>query len=283
MPIQSLGGMALIAIGALILLLGLVGILSWLFGRGSWFFGWPPGVTVAVSGLGVVCAAAGLAILFRSDALMPPEAVTPTLIAILPSPTATPTATVMPPNTPTETPTPLTTATATPTSTDTPAPTPTPTPAPTPTPGPQGDCAGPIVSAIVAAGEAQARYMEGSLLADDLARAWGGAAGEARRQADRMIQYQASGIRGVRVSRVSWQLVSCRTVETLGEGRIRVTTEEHWTYEANLDCGQGTPQPSVWLDRFPAEEYVLARQDREWRIEAWTIGQGAKVSRWRCP
>lgn len=279
MPIQSLAGIALIAAGILFLLLGLVGLLSWVFGRESGFFGWPPGVRIAIPGLGLALVAAGLGILLMPEAFLPPKAVTPTPIAVLPSPTSTPTA--MP--TPTETPTSPPTATATPTPTDTPAPTSTPTPLSTPTPGPQGDCTEPIVRAILAAGEAQAQYMEGRLSADDLVRAWGGAAGEARRQSDRMIQYRAGGIRSIQISRVSWQLVACRVVETVNEGRVRVTTEEHWTYEANLDCGQATPQPSVWLDRFPAEEYVLAQQDGEWRIESWSIGQGTKPARWQCP
>jgi len=281
MPIQSLGSVVLIAVGTLFLLSGLVGFLSWLFGRESWFLGWPLGVRLAIPGLGIAFVVAGLGIWLMPEVFLPPKAVTPTPIAILPSPTSTPTAT--PTHIPTETPTPTLAATATATPTDTPTPTPTPTPLSTPTPGPQGDCTEPIVRAILAAGEAQARYMEGHLSTDALAQAWGGAAGEARLQADRMIRYRAGGIQGIRISQVSWQLVACRIVETVGEGRVRVTTEEHWTYEADLDCGQATPQPSIWLDRFPAEEYILVRQDSEWRIESWAIGQGTKPSRWQCP
>lgn len=283
MPIQSLGGIALIAAGILFLLPGLVGFLSWLFGRESWFFGWPWGVRIVIPGVGITCLVAGLGLLLMPEVFLPPKAVTPTPIAILPSPTSTPTAMAMPTHTPTETSPPPPTATATATPTNTSAPTPTSTLAPTPTPGPQGDCAEPIIRVILAAGEAQARYMEGHLSADDLAQAWSGAAAEARRQADRMIQYRAGGIRSIQVSRVSWQLVTCRVVEAIGENRVRVVTEEHWTYEANLDCGQAMLQPSVWLDRFPAEEYILVRQNSEWRIESWAIGQGTKSSRWQCP
>ncbi|MDW8099834.1 MAG: hypothetical protein RML36_10180 [Anaerolineae bacterium] len=283
MAFQSLEGIALIAVGVLFLLPALVGFLSWLFGRESWFFGWPLGARLAIPGLGIALVVAGLGVLFMPEAFLPPKAVTPTPIVILPSPTSTPTVTATPTHTPTKVPSPSPTATATATPTDTPIPTPAPALVPTPTFTPQGDCAEPIVRAILAAGDAQARYIEGRLSADDLAQTWGGAAGEARRQADRMIQYRAVGIRNIQISRVSWQLVACRVVETIGEDRVRVVTEEHWTYEANLDCGQATLQPSIWLDRFPAEEYVLVRQDSEWRIEGWAIGQGTKPSRWQCP
>ena len=297
MPLQDIAGVALIVLGGLLLLPALLDLLASLFGAASWFAYWPRGAKIGVCGIGVLALAVGLTFALFADTFQPLKA----LAADATTPTATVEAAEAPAlaretpaeatATPLTIPTPIVLPTATPTPppppapTDTPLPPPTPTPAPSPTvyAGPPGDCDPSIINAIMAANLAQARYMEGTLSAADLGQAWGGAAREAQVQAEKMKSYQRNGVRGVVNLSASWELLECRQAGFAGDQQVRVSTAERWTFTANIDCGAQGTVPSTWIDRYPAETYILLQTDLGWHITTWDIGPAEKQVRWRCP
>ena len=208
---------------------------------------------------------------------------TPTLLPTVPaSPTPVPTRTREP--LPTLTPTAQATAipAAIPTATLIPTPTLTP-PAPptsaaaTPTPS---ACDASLVATIERAAEAQAGYMEGELDASVLAEAWGGAAADARAQAERMMAYRAGGIAGVDVTKVEWAVGNCRA--RTYNGWVQVTVSEEWRYTAQLTCASGAVETSIWAEVFASETYALVPDSGGWRIQSWLIGAPNAETRWRC-
>lgn len=297
MPLQDIAGIVLIVLGGLLLLPALLDLLASLFGAASWFAYWPRGAKIGVCGVGIVSLAAGLAFALLADTFQPlkalaADATTPTVtVEAAAAPALAGEALTEATATPSNIPTPIVLPTATPTlpppppPTDTPLPPPTSTPAPTPTvyAGPPGNCDPGIVNAIMAANMAQARYMEGALSAADLGQAWGGAAREAQAQAEKMKSYQRNGVRGVTGLRASWELLECRQTGFAGDQQVRVSTAERWTFAANIDCGGQGMVPSTWIDRYPAETYILLQTDLGWHITTWDIGPAEKQVRWRCP
>ena len=294
MPLQDIAGIVLIVLGGLLLLPALLDLVASLFGAASWFAYWSRGAKIGVCGVGIVALAAGLAFALLADSFQPlkalaADATTPTAAAA--TPTLAGEAPAEATATPSNLPTPIVLPTATPTPppppppTDTPLPPPTPTLTPTPTvyAGPPGDCAPGIVDAIMAANLAQARYMEGTLSAADLGQAWGGAAREAQAQAEKMKSYQRNGVRGVVNLRATWELLECRQAGFAGDQQVRVSTVERWTFAADIDCGAQGTVPSTWIDRYPAETYILLQTDLGWHITTWDIGPAEKQVRWRCP
>lgn len=196
-------------------------------------------------------------------------------------------ATTTPSSTPTRqaTATPTASPSATPTwaSTSTPVPTPTVTAPATPAEAtPLGTACDPtLVATIERAAEAQALYMEGRLDAAALAAAWGGAAADARTQAERMMSYRAGDIVGVQVSEVEWLVNSCRA--RAYDGWVQVTVSEEWRYTAQLTCASGAFETSVWSEAFASETYALVRDSDGWRIRSWRIEAPDTQTRWRCP
>ena len=211
---------------------------------------------------------------------VPTASHTPTLLPTVPaSPTPVPTRTREPLPTPTPTPQ----ATATPTAIPTAAWTPTPTLAPptsaavAPT---ASACDASLVATIERAAEAQAGYMEGELDASVLAEAWGGAAADARAQAERMMAYRAGDIVGVDVTKVEWAVGNCRA--RTYSGWVQVTVSEEWRYTAQLTCASGAVETSVWAEVFASETYALVPDSGGWRIQSWLIGAPNAETRWRC-
>ncbi len=221
---------------------------------------------------------------FTAEATVEPAA-SPTLA---PSPTPTGTPEVSPTQAPVSTPT--LQVTATPPDLPTATSTWTPTPAVTPTVTtsavsvdatlPGTACEPSVVSTIERAAEAQASYMEGKLDAASLAAAWGGAAADARIQAERMMTYRAGDILGVEVTDVEWSVSNCRA--RVYEGWVQVSVSEEWRYAAQLTCASGAAETSVWSEAFPSETYALVRDSDGWRIRSWRIQAPETQTRWRC-
>jgi hypothetical protein len=124
--------------------------------------------------------------------------------------------------------------------------------------------------------------MEGRLTADSLVAVWGGAARAAQIQAEQMMRYQKGGVLSVQGLRAQWTLAECRKAGVAGDHLVKVTTQERWTFSANVECPGGI-QASTWVDRYPAESYTLIQVEGGWRINVWDIGSAEKEARWRCP
>jgi len=141
---------------------------------------------------------------------------------------------------------------------------------------------GPIPSPALAdpAGRQEA-YILGQGTLDSLTAAWGDAAPEARRQADRLRQ-AAQAIRAT-IQEIRWEIRSCAPASPPGPDLIEVRTEETWVYRAGLVC---PPGQRVIVDRvvtYPGEIYRLAAQGGRWRITRWSPGEGTLQQDWRCP
>ncbi|WP_322802337.1 hypothetical protein [Thermoflexus sp.] len=138
-----------------------------------------------------------------------------------------------------------------------------------------------VLQAIKQANAAQEAYILGQGTLDSLTAAWGDAAPEARRQADRLRQ-AAQAIRAT-IQEIRWEIRSCAPASPPGPDLIEVRTEETWVYRAGLVC---PPGQRVIVDRvvtYPGEIYRLAAQGGRWRITRWSPGEGTLQQDWRCP
>lgn len=134
---------------------------------------------------------------------------------------------------------------------------------------------------IEQANAAQWAYILGQGTPEQLAAAWGEAAPEAQRQADR-LQQAARAIRAT-IEDISWEIRSCAIAAQPGPDLLEVRTEETWIYTARLTCPPGVAARPERRVTYPGEIYRLAAQGAGWRILRWTPGEGTLQQDWRCP
>jgi hypothetical protein len=116
---------------------------------------------------------------------------------------------------------------------------------------------------------------------EQLNAAWGDAAPEARRQADRLRQ--AAQASGATLTDVRWEIGACTVSARPGPDLLEVRTEETWTYVATLNCPPGRTARAERIVTYPGEIDRLAAREGGWRILRWTPGEGSLRQDWRCP
>jgi hypothetical protein len=134
---------------------------------------------------------------------------------------------------------------------------------------------------IERANHAQEDYLLGRGTLEQLNAAWGDAAPEARRQADRLRQ--AAQASGATLTDVRWEIGACTVSARPGPDLLEVRTEETWTYVATLNCPPGRTARAERIVTYPGEIYRLAAREGGWRILRWTPGEGSLQQDWRCP
>jgi hypothetical protein len=134
---------------------------------------------------------------------------------------------------------------------------------------------------IERANHAQEDYLLGRGTLEQLNAAWGDAAPEARRQADRLRQ--AAQASGATLTDIRWEIGACTVSARPGPDLLEVRTEETWTYVATLNCPPGRTARAERIVTYPGEIDRLAAREGGWRILRWTPGEGSLRQDWRCP
>jgi len=209
--------------------------------------------------------------------LLYPYLITPTPASAPPAAPSHPTPVPFP--SPSPSPTGIPSAPLTPTSPRA-SPSPVPSPSPSPTSSPFA-CDPGVMETIEQANHAQEDYLLGRGTLEQLNAAWGDAAPEARRQADRLRQ--AAQASGATLTDVRWEIGACTVSARPGPDLLEVRTEETWTYVATLNCPPGRTARAERIVTYPGEIYRLAAREGGWRILRWTPGEGSLRQDWRCP
>jgi hypothetical protein len=209
--------------------------------------------------------------------LLYPYLITPTPASAPPEAPSHPTPVPFP--SPSPSPTGIPSAPLTPTSPRA-SPSPVPSPSPSPTSSPFA-CDPGVMETIERANHAQEDYLLGRGTLEQLNAAWGDAAPEARRQADRLRQ--AAQASGATLTDVRWEIGACTVSARPGPDLLEVRTEETWTYVATLNCPPGRTARAERIVTYPGEIYRLAAREGGWRILRWTPGEGSLRQDWRCP
>ncbi|QWK11267.1 MAG: hypothetical protein KNN16_03065 [Thermoflexus hugenholtzii] len=209
--------------------------------------------------------------------LLYPYLITPTPASAPPAAPSHPTPVSFP--SPSPSPTGIPSAPLTPTSPRA-SPSPVPSPSPSPTSSPFA-CDPGVMETIEQANHAQEDYLLGRGTLEQLNAAWGDAAPEARRQADRLRQ--AAQASGATLTDVRWEIGACTVSARPGPDLLEVRTEETWTYVATLNCPPGRTARAERIVTYPGEIYRLAAREGGWRILRWTPGEGSLRQDWRCP
>lgn len=209
--------------------------------------------------------------------LLYPYLITPTPASAPPAAPSHPTPVPFP--SPSPSPTGIPSAPLTPTSPRA-SPSPVPSPSPSPTSSPFA-CDPGVMETIERANHAQEDYLLGRGTLEQLNAAWGDAAPEARRQADRLRQ--AAQASGATLTDVRWEIGACTVSARPGPDLLEVRTEETWTYVATLNCPPGRTARAERIVTYPGEIYRLAAREGGWRILRWTPGEGSLQQDWRCP
>jgi hypothetical protein len=209
--------------------------------------------------------------------LLYPYLITPTPASAPPAAPSHPTPVPFP--SPSPSPTGIPSAPLTPTSPRA-SPSPVPSPSPSPTSSPFA-CDPGVMETIERANHAQEDYLLGRGTLEQLNAAWGDAAPEARRQADRLRQ--AAQASGATLTDVRWEIGACTVSARPGPDLLEVRTEETWTYVATLNCPPGRTARAERIVTYPGEIYRLAAREGGWRILRWTPGEGSLRQDWRCP
>ncbi|WP_448591450.1 hypothetical protein [Thermoflexus hugenholtzii] len=261
-------GIGLIALGLLIL-----GLFYAWGRRGSPFApaGW--GWRMLPLGLSFLILSVGYGVLLYPYLISPTPASAPPAAPFHPTPVPFPS--------PSPSPTGIPSAPLTPTSPRaSPSPVPSPSPSPSPTSSPFA-CDPGVMETIERANHAQEDYLLGRGTLEQLNAAWGDAAPEARRQADRLRQ--AAQASGATLTDVRWEIGACTVSARPGPDLLEVRTEETWTYVATLNCPPGRTARAERIVTYPGEIYRLAAREGGWRILRWTPGEGSLQQDWRCP
>ncbi|WP_299282589.1 hypothetical protein [Thermoflexus sp.] len=209
--------------------------------------------------------------------LLYPYLITPTPASAPPAAPSHPTPVPFP--SPSPSPTGIPSAPLTPTSPRA-SPSPVPSPSPSPTSSPFA-CDPGVMETIERANHAQEDYLLGRGTLEQLNAAWGDAAPEARRQADRLRQ--AAQASGATLTDIRWEIGACTVSARPGPDLLEVRTEETWTYVATLNCPPGRTARAERIVTYPGEIYRLAAREGGWRILRWTPGEGSLRQDWRCP
>jgi hypothetical protein len=209
--------------------------------------------------------------------LLYPYLITPTPASAPPAAPSHPTPIPFP--SPSPSPTGIPSAPLTPTSPRA-SPSPVPSPSPSPTSSPFA-CDPGVMETIERANHAQEDYLLGRGTLEQLNAAWGDAAPEARRQADRLRQ--AAQASGATLTDIRWEIGACTVSARPGPDLLEVRTEETWTYVATLNCPPGRTARAERIVTYPGEIYRLAAREGGWRILRWTPGEGSLRQDWRCP
>jgi len=209
--------------------------------------------------------------------LLYPYLITPTPASAPPAAPSHPTPVPFP--SPSPSPTGIPSAPLTPTSPRA-SPSPVPSPSPSPTSSPFA-CDPGVMETIEWANHAQEDYLLGRGTLEQLNAAWGDAAPEARRQADRLRQ--AAQASGATLTDIRWEIGACTVSARPGPDLLEVRTEETWTYVATLNCPPGRTARAERIVTYPGEIYRLAAREGGWRILRWTPGEGSLRQDWRCP
>jgi hypothetical protein len=209
--------------------------------------------------------------------LLYPYLITPTPASAPPAAPSHPTPVPFP--SPSPSPTGIPSAPLTPTSSRA-SPSPVPSPSPSPTSSPFA-CDPGVMETIEQANHAQEDYLLGRGTLEQLNAAWGDAAPEARRQADRLRQ--AAQASGATLTDIRWEIGACTVSARPGPDLLEVRTEETWTYVATLNCPPGRTARAERIVTYPGEIYRLAAREGGWRILRWTPGEGSLRQDWRCP
>ncbi|MDT7884824.1 MAG: hypothetical protein RQ891_08230 [Thermoflexus sp.] len=209
--------------------------------------------------------------------LLYPYLITPTPASAPPAAPSHPTPVPFP--SPSPSPTGIPSAPLTPTSPRA-SPSPVPSPSPSPTSSPFA-CDPGVMETIEQANHAQEDYLLGRGTLEQLNAAWGDAAPEARRQADRLRQ--AAQASGATLTDIRWEIGACTVSARPGPDLLEVRTEETWTYVATLNCPPGRTARAERIVTYPGEIYRLAAREGGWRILRWTPGEGSLRQDWRCP
>ena len=209
--------------------------------------------------------------------LLYPYLITPTPASAPPAAPSHPTPIPFP--SPSPSPTGIPSAPLTPTS---PRASPSPVPSPSPSPTSSSFACDPgVMETIERANHAQEDYLLGRGTLEQLNAAWGDAAPEARRQADRLRQ--AAQASGATLTDIRWEIGACTVSARPGPDLLEVRTEETWTYVATLNCPPGRTARAERIVTYPGEIYRLAAREGGWRILRWTPGEGSLRQDWRCP
>jgi hypothetical protein len=209
--------------------------------------------------------------------LLYPYLITPTPASAPPAAPSHPTPIPFP--SPSPSPTGIPSAPLTPTSPRA-SPSPVPSPSPSPTSSPFA-CDPGVMETIERANHAQEDDLLGRGTLEQLNAAWGDAAPEARRQADRLRQ--AAQASGATLTDIRWEIGACTVSARPGPDLLEVRTEETWTYVATLNCPPGRTARAERIVTYPGEIYRLAAREGGWRILRWTPGEGSLRQDWRCP
>jgi len=209
--------------------------------------------------------------------LLYPYLITPTPASAPPAAPSHPTPVPFP--SPSPSPTGIPSAPLTPTSPRA-SPSPVPSPSPSPTSSPFA-CDPGVMETIERANHAQEDYLLGRGTLEQLNAAWGDAAPEARRQADRLRQ--AAQASGATLTDIRWEIGACTVSARPGPDLLEVRTEETWTYVVTLNCPPGRTARAERIVTYPGEIYRLAAREGGWRILRWTPGEGSLRQDWRCP